>query len=197
MGCAASSQENGVVNSSKVTIKKDCIDPETGEMEPCDKMGVKQQMITSPLIKTNSLTITDKSEQHAKTGEEPAHPLPEGDYGDMKLGITVSMSLCVHLSCNMHSIKCLPGKWCSQKYTYRKLFCRRRLPPCNATLELKSIGLHFPNPNWLPNPTVLDQLHLAVAPHLLSHAKQIIFFKVPCCEQLESIDSSQHFFKLT
>lgn len=90
MGCAASSWDARVVNSSgggRVKVKKDCIDPETGESEPCDdeKMVLKQQT----LFKTNSLTITDKSEQHARTGEEPAHPLPEGDYGDMKLGITV------------------------------------------------------------------------------------------------------------
>ena len=93
MGCAASSQGSGVINTNnKLEVhhagKKDCINPETGEREPCDKMVIKSPMGNSPLKKTNSLTIADKSEQHARTGEEPAHPLPEGDYGDMKLGIT-------------------------------------------------------------------------------------------------------------
>lgn len=98
MGCAASSQRSAavVIKSSNSTtnghshhkngkIIKECIDPETGEKEPCNGSG------PTPLIKTNSLTINDKSEQHARTGEEPAHPLPEGDYGDMRLGLTVSM----------------------------------------------------------------------------------------------------------
>mgnify|MGYP001793128660 CR=1 FL=1 len=97
MGCAASSSQTGA--GSAVIIKstsnghtnngkliKECIDPETGEKEVCGSGP-------TPLIKTNSLTINDKSEQHARTGEEPAYPLPEGDYGDMRLGVTVSQLL--------------------------------------------------------------------------------------------------------
>ena len=97
MGCAASSSQTG--SGSAVIIKstsnghthngkliKECIDPETGEKEVCGSGP-------TPLIKTNSLTINDKSEQHARTGEEPAYPLPEGDYGDMRLGVTVSQLL--------------------------------------------------------------------------------------------------------
>lgn len=92
MGCAASSQGSGAVITSNGKMTKNCIDPETGENEPCDQMVIRQNMGATPLVKTNSLTITDKSEHHARTGEEPAHPLPEGDYGDKKLGITVSMN---------------------------------------------------------------------------------------------------------
>lgn len=90
MGCAASSHSSAAVRNTsnghhhpqKSKFIKECIDPETGEKEECGSGP-------TPLIKTNSLNITDKSEQHARTGEEPAHPLPEGDYGDMRLGLTV------------------------------------------------------------------------------------------------------------
>lgn len=51
------------------------------------KNGVKKDGL---LHKTNSLTITDQSKEHGRTGEEPAHPLPVADYGDMRLGLTVS-----------------------------------------------------------------------------------------------------------
>lgn len=101
MGCAASSHHHGtsVVTPNNNNVDKvigvrqnEFINPETGERELCDeKMILKQSKGSgaTPFIKNNSLTIKDKSEQHARTGEEPAHPLPEADYGDMKLGITV------------------------------------------------------------------------------------------------------------
>ncbi|XP_067932406.1 calpain-A-like [Watersipora subatra] len=81
MGCGASAQ---------LKVKKNRVDPDisNNQESPCDKMMIKQKIGASPLLKNKSLNIADKSEQHAKTGEEPAHPLPEGDYGDMKLGIT-------------------------------------------------------------------------------------------------------------
>jgi len=92
MGCSASSQNGRSPHQNgHGKVVKDCIDPETGERETCEDMVGGGHVSKGPqLIKTNSLTINDESEKCARTGEEPAHPLPEGDYGDMRLGITVS-----------------------------------------------------------------------------------------------------------
>lgn len=95
MGCAPSQHGHNSVNGyqKQRLCESEYIDPETGEREFVKKCGKGDGNAT--LSKAYSLNINDESEKHARTGEEPARPLPEAeDYGDMQLGITVSYVIC-------------------------------------------------------------------------------------------------------
>lgn len=99
MGCAPSQlnsqteRSNGYHGKTKLESTEFIKDEKNGK-NIYEQNGINKAVKSpkkQPLIsKVHSLSIEDQSKEHARTGEEPAHPLPEADYGDMQLGITVS-----------------------------------------------------------------------------------------------------------